>query len=45
MTLADIDKMPADEYKTRSKDPKFLQLVNQLEEDAMKRRRARAINQ
>lgn len=41
LTLADIDKMPADEYKRRVKDPAFMRLVNQLEEDAAKRRRAR----
>lgn len=45
MTLADIDKMSSDEYKKRLRDPKFVQLVNQLEEDATKRRRARAQNQ
>jgi hypothetical protein len=42
MTLADIDKMSGDEYKQRSRDPQFVKLVNQLEEDASKRRRARA---
>jgi len=42
LTLADIDKMPADEYKQRTKDPAFVKLVNQLEADALKRRQARA---
>lgn len=45
VTLADIDKMSGDEYKRRAKDPAFVRLVNQLEEDASKRRRARAIGQ
>lgn len=46
LTLADIDKMTGDEYKQRIRtDPKFVLLVNQLEEDAAKRRRARALSQ
>lgn len=45
LTLADIDKLPAAEYKQRMKDPKFVELVNQLEADAAKRRRARAMGQ
>src|SRR6266496_388377 len=43
LTLADIDKMPADEYKVRSRDPKFIALVNQLEADALQKRRARQL--
>ncbi len=42
LTLADIDKMPADVYKQKVKDPKFVQYVNQLETDALKRRQVRA---
>jgi hypothetical protein len=45
LTLADIDKLPADVYKQRMKDPAFVKIVNQLEEDATKRRRARALGQ
>lgn len=45
MTLADIDKMSSDEYKKRLRDPKFAALVNQLEADAAKRRRERALGQ
>jgi len=44
MTLADVDRMSGDEYKKRAKDPNFLKLVNELELDAQKRRRARALN-
>lgn len=43
LTLADVDKMTGDEYKQRIKsDPNFVRVVNQLEEEAAKRRRARS---
>lgn len=45
LTLADIDKLSADEYKRRAKDPAFLKLVNDLEVAAAARRRARAQGQ
>jgi hypothetical protein len=45
VTLADIDKLPADVYKAKMKDPAFRKLVDQLEEDAAKKRRARQIGQ
>jgi len=45
MTLADIDKMPADDYKKLTRDPKFTQYVNRLEAEAAQRRRARALGQ
>ena len=45
VTLADIDKMPADDYKRKMKDPAFAKLVNQLEADAAARRRARTLGQ
>ena len=45
LTLADIDKLPAAEYKQRMKDPSFVKLVNDLEAAAAARRRARAIGQ
>jgi hypothetical protein len=45
VTLADIDKLPADVYKAKMKDPVFRKLVDQLEEDAAKKRRARQIGQ
>ncbi len=42
LTLADVDKMSSDEYKHRLKtDPNFVKVVNQLEQDAIQRRRAR----
>jgi hypothetical protein len=42
LTLADIDKMSSEEYKRRIRtEPQFVQLVNQLEADALKRRRER----
>jgi len=41
VTLADIDKMPADQYKLRMKDPEFAKLVNKLYDEADARRRAR----
>lgn len=45
VTLSDIDKLPADVYKARMKDAAFRKLVDQLEEDAAKKRRARQIGQ
>ena len=45
LTLADIDKLPADVYKQRMKDPAFVKLVNDLEAAAAARRRARALGQ
>lgn len=45
VTLADIDKLPADVYKAKMKDPAFRKLVDQLEEDAAKKRRARSLGQ
>lgn len=45
LTLADIDKLPADVYKAKLRDPAFVKLVNQLEDDAAKRRRARQVGQ
>jgi hypothetical protein len=44
-TLADIDKLPADVYKAKMKDPAFRKLVDTLEEDAAKMRRARQLGQ
>lgn len=41
LTLADIDKLPADVYKQKMKDPAFVKLVNDLEAAAAARRRAR----
>ncbi|SRR6266496_273893 len=41
LTLADIDKMSADAYKAKSKDPAFRQLVDKLEKEAVERRRAK----
>lgn len=45
LTLADIDKLPADVYKQRMKDPAFVKMVNDLEAAAAARRRARALGQ
>lgn len=45
LTLADIDKLPADEYKRRMKDPSFVKMVNDLEAAAAAKRRARALGQ
>lgn len=39
LTLADIDKLSADEYKKRARDPQFVALVNRLEKEAADRRR------
>jgi hypothetical protein len=41
LTLADIDKLSADEYKRRARDPQFVSLVNRLEKEASDRRRNR----
>ncbi len=41
-TLADIDKMSADEYKKAAKNPAFVALVNRLEQEASLKRRQRA---
>jgi hypothetical protein len=45
VTLADIDKLPADVYKAKMKDPAFRKLVDSLEEDAAKKRRAKQLGQ
>lgn len=45
LTLADIDKLPSEEYKRRLKDPAFFKLVNELENAAIARRRAKALGQ
>jgi hypothetical protein len=45
MTLADIDKIPADEYKRLHRDPKFSAYVNRLEAEAAAKRRARELGQ
>jgi hypothetical protein len=45
VTLADIDKLPADVYKAKMKDPAFRKLVDTLEEDAAKKRRAKQLGQ
>lgn len=45
LTLADVDKMPSDEYKKRMKDPAFVKRVNELENEAAARRRAKALGQ
>jgi hypothetical protein len=42
VTLADIDKMSADEYKKAAKNPAFKELVNRLENEAIAKRRQRA---
>lgn len=42
VTLADIDRMSADEYKKAARNPAFVQLVNRLEAEASQRRRQRA---
>lgn len=42
MTLADIDRLPADVYKQKLKDKDFVTHMNKLEEDALRRRQARA---
>ena len=34
VTLADIDKLPSDVYRAKLKDPKFVALVNKLENEA-----------
>lgn len=39
LTLADIDKMSADQYKKASKNPAFTTLVNRLEKEKAERRR------
>lgn len=41
MTLADIEKLPADVYKQKLKDPAFRQLVDKLDKEAAVRRQAR----
>jgi len=41
LTLADIDKMSPDDYKQAIKDPKFVKLVNELEQAALLKRRQR----
>jgi hypothetical protein len=43
VTLADIDKMSADEYKKAAKNPAFVALVNRLETEAITRRRQRVV--
>jgi hypothetical protein len=45
VTLADIDRLPADVYKAKMKDPAFRKLVDQLEDDAAKKRRAKQLGQ
>jgi hypothetical protein len=45
LTLADIDKLPSEEYKRRLKDPAFFKLVNELENAAIAKRRAKALGQ
>jgi hypothetical protein len=40
LTLAEIEKMPSDDYKKRMKDPAFRKLVDELENQAANRRRA-----
>lgn len=45
LTLADIDKLPADKYKEMHRDPKFVAYVNRLENEAAAKRRARALGQ
>jgi hypothetical protein len=42
LTLADIDKMPADKYKAALKNPAFKALVDRLENEAALKRRQRA---
>lgn len=42
LTLADIDRMPADEYKAKLKDPAFVKHLNELEAARTKRLQARA---
>lgn len=42
VTLADIDRMSADEYKKAARNPAFVALVNRLENEAALRRRQRA---
>ena len=42
VTLADIDKMSADEYKKAARNPAFKDLVNRLEKEASDKRRQRA---
>ena len=41
LTLADIDRMSPDEYKAKIKDPRFVKLVNDLEQAALLKRRQR----
>ena len=41
LTLADIDQMTPDEYKAKIKDPRFVKLVNDLEQAALLKRRQR----
>jgi hypothetical protein len=43
LTLADIDKMSADQYKKAARNPEFLKTVNRLEKEAADRRRQRAV--
>jgi hypothetical protein len=43
VTLADIDKMSADEFKKAAKNPAFVALVNRLETEAITRRRQRVV--
>ena len=38
VTLADIDKLPSDVYRAKLKDPKFVALVNKLENEAAHKR-------
>jgi hypothetical protein len=42
LTLADIDKMSATDYKKAARNPEFLKTVNRLEKEAADRRRQRA---
>jgi hypothetical protein len=42
LTLADIDKMSADQYKKAARNSEFLKTVNRLEKEATERRRQRA---
>ncbi len=41
ITLRDIDRMPADEYRQKLRDPEFQKLVNKLEAEAAQRRAAK----
>jgi hypothetical protein len=43
LTLADIDKMSADQYKKAARNPEFLKTVNRLEKEAAERHRQRAV--